>query len=112
MLDGNISDKSAPKPADFTLVFAANTRVNGDLMSRCWTIDLAAYDDGTIATIFKARVNDDPNRPSNDPDHVFFYARYDGATWTSTYLGKAGKKMYASEQDYVGLGHDLHFSAV
>lgn len=104
MLDSDISDKTAPKPADFTLVFAANTEVNGDLMSRCWTIDLVAYDNGAIATIFKARVNDDPNRPSNDPDHVFFYARYDAATWTSTYLGKAGKKMYASEQDYVGLG--------
>ncbi|KAA0230906.1 T9SS C-terminal target domain-containing protein [candidate division KSB1 bacterium] len=104
LLDSDITDKTAPKPADFTLVFGANTRVNGDLMSRCWAIDLAAYDDGTIATIFKARVNDDPNHPSNDPDHAFFYARYDGATWTSTYLGKAGKKMYSSEQDYVGLG--------
>lgn len=104
MLDNDISDKTAPKPADFTLVFAANTNVNGDLMSRCWTIDLVAYKDGTLATIFKTRVNDDPDRPSNDPDHALFYARYDGATWTSTYLGKAGKKMYSSEQDYVGLG--------
>lgn len=104
LLDSDITDKNAPKPADLSPVFTANTRVNGDLMSRCWTIDLVTYDDGTIATIFKARVNDNPNSPSNDPDHAFFYARYDGAIWTSTYLGKAGKKMYSSEQDYVGLG--------
>lgn len=104
LLDSDITDKNAPKPADFTPVFTANTRVNGDLMSRCWTIDLVTYDDGTIATIFKARMNDNPNSPSNDPDHAFFYARYDGSAWTSIYLGKAGKKMYSSEQDYVGLG--------
>lgn len=104
LLDSDITDKNAPKPADLTPVFTANTRVNGDLMSRCWTIDLVTYDDGTIATIFKARVNDNPNSPSNDPDHAFFYARYDGSAWASTYLGKAGRKMYSSEQDYVGLG--------
>jgi hypothetical protein len=102
--DSDIFDKTAPKPAEFTLVFAANTEVNGDLMSRCWTIDLVAYGDGAIATIFKTRVNDDPDNPSNDPEHGFFYGRYDGTSWTSTYLGKAGKKMYSSEQDYVGLG--------
>ncbi|MDZ7261252.1 MAG: T9SS type A sorting domain-containing protein [candidate division KSB1 bacterium] len=98
LLDSDISDKSAPKPADFTLVFAANTVVKGITMTRCWTIDLQIYEDGTLATIFKARAND------NEMDHRFFYARYDGSSWTSTYLGKAGSKMYSSEQDYVGLG--------
>jgi hypothetical protein len=67
-------------------------------MTRCWTIDLQTYDDGTIATIFKTRAND------SEADHRFFYARFDGSAWTSTYLGKAGSKMYYSEEDYVGLG--------
>jgi len=104
MMDSDISDKFASKPADFTLVFAANTVVQGMMMTRCWTIDLQSYEDGTIATIFKARVNDSPFFPSNDPEHMFFYARFDGLDWTSTYLGKAGSKLYGSEQDYTGLG--------
>ncbi len=103
LLDSDISDKFAPKPADFTLVFAANTVVQEMRMTRCWTIDLQSYEDGTIATIFKARVNDNLFFPSNDPEHVFFYARFDGLDWTSTYLGKAGSKLYDSEQDYTGL---------
>jgi hypothetical protein len=98
LLDSDVSDKTAPKPAQFTKVFEANTVVQGITMTRCWTIDLQTYDDGTLATIFKARAND------NEMDHRFFYARFDGSTWTSTYLGKAGSKMYSSEQDYVGLG--------
>ncbi len=97
-LDSDISDKTAPKPADFTQVFAANTVVNNITMTRCWTIDLQTYEDGTITTIFKARAN------NSEMDHRFFYTRYDGSSWTSTYLGKAGSKMYWSEQDYVGLG--------
>ncbi len=97
LMDSDISDKSAAKPADFTLVFAANTYVQGIKMTRCWTIDLQSYGDGTIATIFKARAN------NSQYDHRFFYARFDGLNWTSTYLGKAGSKLYYSEQDYTGL---------
>ena len=98
LLDSNISDKLAPKPSDFTIVFAANTVVRDITMTRCWTIDLQTYNDTTIAVIFKARAN------NSETDHRFFYARFDGLSWTSTYLGKAGSKMYSSEQDYVGLG--------
>jgi len=98
LMDGDISDKSAPTPAEFTLVFAANTIVQDIVMTRCWTIDLQNYDDDTIATIFKARAD------NSEMDHRYFYARYDGSTWTSTYLCRAGWKLYSSEQDYVGLG--------
>jgi hypothetical protein len=72
-------------------------------MTRCWTIDVQSYDDGTVAAIFKTRIND-TTPPSNSPNHAFFYARFDGSNWTSTYLGQAGLKMYNSEEDYVGLG--------
>lgn len=97
LMDSDISDKSAPKPADFTQVFTANTVVQGIKMTRCWTIDLQSYKDDTIATIFKARAND------SQYDHRFFYARFDGSSWTSAYLCKAGSKLYRSEQDYTGL---------
>ncbi len=97
LMDSDISDKLAPKPVDFTLVFAADAVVQDTTMTRCWTIDLQTYQDGTITTIFKARAN------NSEYDHRFFYARFDGSNWTSTYLGKAGSKLYDSEQDYTGL---------
>jgi hypothetical protein len=103
LVDDNILDTlNIPTPADFSQIFATNTVVQGMTMSRCWNIDVQCYDNGTIATIFKARIND-TNPPSNDPDHAFLYARYDGFEWTTTYLCLAGKKLYYSEQDYTGL---------
>jgi hypothetical protein len=99
VVDNNILDTlNIPTPTDFTLVFAANTVYNGIVMTRCWNIDVQTYSDGTIATIIEARAND------IETDHRFFYCRYNGTTWTYTYLGKAGTKLYSSEQDYTGLG--------
>ena len=105
LVDGNIFNKLAPTTPDFTQVFAANTvQPPGQTNSRCWNFDVQRYDDGTIAILFKTRINDNPSFPSSDPNHAFFYARYDGSSWSSTYLCKAGKKMYGSEEDYTGLG--------
>lgn len=100
-LDFDITDQSAPTPADYTTVFAAGTEVNGDNMNKAWNNDLMAYNDNTVAALIKTRIND---QYSNDPEHAFFYSRFDGNEWSYTYLGKAGKKMYSSEQDYTGLG--------
>lgn len=95
-----------PTPTDFTKIFAAGANINGDIMNRCWIADLQRYDDGTIAAIITARAND--NTQDSDvyinPDHRFIYCRYDGSTWSYTYLGKAGPKLYSSEADYTGLG--------
>jgi hypothetical protein len=75
-------------------------------MRRCWNIDVQRYDDESIATLVSARANNNEGGSSSaiNPDHDFIYCRYDGVKWTSTYLGKAGLKLYASEQDYTGLG--------
>lgn len=100
-LDTDITDQSAPTPADYSTVFAAGTEVNGNNMNKVWNNDLVAYNDSSVAALIKTRIND---QNSNDPDHAFFYSRFDGEAWDYTYLGKAGKKMYSSEQDYTGLG--------
>ena len=100
-LDFDITDQSAPTPADYTTVFAAGTEVNGNDMNKVWNNDLMVYNDSTVAALIKTRIND---LNSNDPEHAFFYSRFDGEEWIYTYLGKAGKKMYDSEQDYTGLG--------
>lgn len=98
--DADIFDRTfIPTDADFTTVFANGTVMNGMTMTRCWNTDVQRYDDGTIATIITARTNADLSNPT----HCFIYCRYDGSSWTSTYLGNAGLKLYSSEEDYTGL---------
>ncbi len=107
LVDNNILDTlNIPTPVDFTRVFADSTIVHGDTMRRCWNIDVQRYDDGTIATLVSARANNNVGGSSSaiNPNHDFLYCRYDSSKWTYTYLGKAGLKLYASEQDYTGLG--------
>lgn len=81
----------------FTKVFAHGTPVNGVDMGRCWQSDLVRYNDGTIAILFKARAN------NSEIDHRNFYTRFNGKEWKTTYIGKAGPKLYNDEQDYTGL---------
>lgn len=75
---------------------------------RCWDDDVQRYDDGTIECIISARINqfDHPGGypDTEDPDHAFFFCRWDGLKWTPTYLCQAGYKLYSAEADYVGLG--------
>jgi hypothetical protein len=37
-------------------------------------------------------------------DHRFHYARWDGKRWVEHEIGYAGKRLYAGEDDYTGLG--------
>jgi hypothetical protein len=97
VVDDNVADGSAPEVTQFTRVFAADTMVQGIRMTRGWMADIQAYDDGSIAIIFKMRANE------SETDHRFFYARFDGSTWRTTYLSKAGAKLFSSEEDYTGL---------
>jgi hypothetical protein len=99
-VDSDIYDKTfIPTTNNFTTAFAANTVLNTYTMTNCWNEDIQTYEDGTIAAIISARTGGS----SSDPDHCFIYCRFNGSSWTSTYLCKAGKKMYDSEEDYVGL---------
>jgi hypothetical protein len=107
VVDNNVFDAdSLPTFEDFTLIFADSTIINGNAMRKIWNADLMRYDDGTIAAILTCRINNAVNGNDFmiDPDHAFIYSRYDGANWSYTYLGQAGKKMYGSEADYTGLG--------
>jgi hypothetical protein len=107
VVDENVFDAvNLPTFLDFTMIFKEGTVIDGNTMRKIWNADLMRYDDGTIAAILTARINDNTNGNdfSIDPDHAFIYCRYDGLTWSSTYLGQAGKKMYGSEADYTGLG--------
>ncbi|MCC6124153.1 MAG: autotransporter-associated beta strand repeat-containing protein [Pirellulales bacterium] len=98
LMDGDLFDENAPRPADFTTVFAANTVVAGLPITHCWTTDLQRYADGSLGAIFTSRAD------SSITDHRLFYGRFDGAQWSTTYLGKAGSYIAGGEQDYTGLG--------
>jgi hypothetical protein len=97
VMDDNLFDQEAPRADEFSPVFLADTVVEDFVATRACTIELVRYEDGTIASIFKTRADD------NDMDHRFFYTRFDGNVWHTTYLGKAGPKLYDSEEDYIGL---------
>jgi hypothetical protein len=105
VLDSNLLDNSyIPEVADFTTVFAAGTVINGMTMYRCWNMDVQRYQDGTVATIISARINNNEGGSSlTNANHAFIYCRYDGTEWSYTYLGQAGYKLYSTQEDYTGL---------
>jgi hypothetical protein len=107
MVDTNIFDQAAPVITQFTKIFTNGTvSAPGQTNYRCWNDDLQRYPDGSIEAIITTRINDDTrgNDRRINPNHAFFFCRYDGSNWTSTYLCHAGYKLYSSEADYVGLG--------
>lgn len=99
-VDDNLLDGNAQDVTRYTKLFATGARLGSATLTHLWNCDLMRYPDGTIALIFTGRANGN----TDDPDKRFGYARFDGSSWTSTYLVNAGHKLYDSEQDYTGLG--------
>jgi hypothetical protein len=110
LVDANIFDQSAPVITQFTEIFT-NGAVSppGQTNYRCWNDDVQVYPDGTVQAIIATRINNDTqgNDSNINPNHAFFFCRFDGTNWSATYLCQAGTKLYSSEADYVGLG-SLH----
>lgn len=101
VIDDNFTDRQAKDITAYTTVFKTGTTINGVRLEHLWNADLVRYADGTIAAIGTARVS---GTGSDDPDKRLLYFRFDGTKWTTTYLARAGTKLYSSEQDYTGLG--------
>jgi hypothetical protein len=101
VVDTNFADTSANEVSEYTQVFATGTTINGVQLEHMWNADMVRYDDGTVAAIGTGRVS---GTGSDDPDKRLLYFRFDGTEWKTTYLAKAGTKLYSSEQDYTGLG--------
>jgi hypothetical protein len=101
VIDSDFTDANANQVTEYTRVFAAGSSVGGVALNHAWNADLVRYDDGTIAAIWTARV---VGTSTDDPDKRLMYARFDGMSWSLTYLARAGTKLYDSEQDYTGLG--------
>lgn len=109
VLDASLKDTSATKSNSvdintYTPVLKTGTSVGGTPLCRLWNHDIVRYADGTIAVTGQGRTNNCTSTPSgSDPDKRFFYARFDGKSWKTTYLVKSGPKLYADEEDYTGL---------
>jgi hypothetical protein len=97
VVDANLFNASGVAPANLTKVFSTGTQFGGATMRRAWTIDVAIDEAGLPYGVFQARANDD------NADHRFFYARFNGTTWSVHELAKAGGFLYAAEDDYTGL---------
>lgn len=101
VIDDDFTDAAAKDVPEYTKVFATGTTINGVELEHMWNADLVRYADGTVAAIGSGRVS---GTGSDDPDKRLLYFRFDGTEWKTTYLAKAGTKLYSSEQDYTGLG--------
>ena len=109
VVDSNLNDTVAPLSSDFMPVFTNGTVMPiGQTNYRCWNSDVQWYPDGSVEAIIHARINESAHiggyPDQEDPDHAFFFCRWDGTSWATTYLCQAGYKLYSAEADYVGLG--------
>jgi hypothetical protein len=105
VVDDMAGDMTAQNVDQFTQVFKTGTSATGGpALCRMWNHDIMRYPDGTIVVTGQGRADTCNDTPSgSDPDKRIMYARWDGTSWKSTYLVKAGNKLYADEQDYTGL---------
>jgi hypothetical protein len=111
VVDESIFDNEGQSQTKLTKIFAANMVVGGETMTYGWTADLRLDRAGNPVALITCRANDMPEN-SNFNDHRFFYARFDGKQWNTHQLAKAGARLWASEQDYTGVGaihpHDVN----
>jgi hypothetical protein len=104
VVDDNAGDTDPQAVTKFTEVFATGTSLNGIPLFRLWNHDMVRYSDGTIAVTAQARADNRDSTPlPSDPDKRLIYSRWDGTSWKSTYLVKAGPKLFTDEEDYTGL---------
>jgi len=104
VIDSKANDTEAKDIGSYTKVFGTGTMLNGVKLCRMWNHDIVRYADGTIAATGQGRTEQcDSTTQYSDPDKRIIYSRWDGMEWKSTYLVKAGPKLYKDEEDYTGL---------
>jgi hypothetical protein len=94
-IDGNLFDGSAASPNGYTPVFDTDASP----LAHAWTTDLQLDAAGRPYALFTARAG-----LTNTNDHRLLYGRFDGAQWNVYEVAKMGGFLYASENDYTGLG--------
>jgi len=84
---------------NFTRIFA------GDSNNVAWMSDIHLDRRGRPVVLFTVQ-KDGAGLPRGKGgfDHRFHYARWDGKAWQQREIAYAGKRLYAGEDDYTGLG--------
>jgi hypothetical protein len=84
---------------DLTKIF------QGDASNRAWMADMRLDESNRPVVLFTVH-KDGAGQPRGQggKDHRFHFARWDGALWHEAEIGYAGKRLYAGEDDYTGLG--------
>jgi hypothetical protein len=103
-IDANIFDDTAPRPQDFTRVWATQG-VSATTYHHAWTSEIELDAAGRPVILFTTRYgNTVTNGHAGANDHRIFYGRFNGSTWSTTELGRNGELFHAGEQDYTGIG--------
>jgi hypothetical protein len=106
----NINDQDAPSVQAFTPIFIADPTQGEGTYHTGWTNEIELDEDGYPVCLYQTRYGTEPwgwgsgQANIGAADHRFFYARFNGTTWTSTELGKMGVGLHQPEQDYIGMG--------
>jgi len=101
VVDDNAADDNPQTLQHFTHLLPSGVTLGNVTLNRLWNHDIARFADGTIAVLGQGRV---VGSNADDPDLRLIYARFDGSAWRGSYLAKAGRKLFADEQDFTGLG--------
>lgn len=84
---------------DLTRIF------QGDPNNRAWMADIRLDAQERPVVLFTVHKNGaGQKRGTGGEDHRFHFARWDGTAWHEAEIGFAGKRLYAGEDDYTGLG--------
>jgi len=86
-------------PWDFTRIY------QGGSNNVAWMTDIRLDKDERPVVLFTVKMNNAGlGRGHGGEDIRFHYARWDGHQWHEREIGFAGKRLYAGEDDYTGLG--------
>jgi hypothetical protein len=96
---GRVSRDTPLRPEDMTPVFT------GGPNAVAWPADLELDGGEQPVCLFTVQV-DGAGQPRGmgGADHRFHYARWDGTRWSEREIAHAGRRLYAGEDDYTGLG--------
>lgn len=99
-LNATANAAGAASPQAFTRLFANgyDAATNGTAQAS-WANDVRLDAAGNPYTVFSARFNG----VTGDDKLRYYYSRFDGAAWQTSFLAYAGSPLYSAENDYAGL---------
>ena len=110
VVDDNLYNQDAPSIQAYTPVFTAASPQLAGTYHTGWTNEIELDKDGYPVCLYQTRYGTDPwgdgsgQNNIGAADHRFFYARFNGTSWTSTELCKMGHGLHSPEQDYLPMG--------